>query len=178
MTRFRNMEVLYDRYSRSLFFTGLRITGNAFDAEEVMQETFIQYYIYTRKHAVEKTEPWLRSVCIRKAIDVLRSRHRDREWLESGALSAIADESAHTRFPGESADSLPEECLQAEVIRKTMERLPDGYRLVLSLKLFEGYDDAEIAGILNIRESTVRTQYKRGKACLLRLLDKRPSPDR
>ena len=53
-----------------------------------------------------------------------------------------------------------------------MQQLPDGYRTVLSLYLFEGYDHEEIAEIMGVAQSTVRTQYIRGKQKLLQLLKK------
>ena len=57
-------------------------------------------------------------------------------------------------------------------IRQAIKELPDGYRAVLSLYLLEGYDHEEIAEILQISHSTVRSQYKRGKQRLLQLLKK------
>ena len=51
-----------------------------------------------------------------------------------------------------------------------MSQLPEGYRVVLSLYLFEGYDHEEISTVLNISEITSRTQYLRGKKRLLELL--------
>ena len=57
-------------------------------------------------------------------------------------------------------------------IKKAISELPDGYRAVLSLYLLEGYDHEEIADILQISQSTVRTQYKRGKQRLLQSLKK------
>jgi len=59
-----------------------------------------------------------------------------------------------------------------DMIKQTMQQLPDGYRTVLSLYLFEGYDQEEIAEILGVAPSTVRTQYKRAKQKLLKLLKK------
>ena len=56
-------------------------------------------------------------------------------------------------------------------IRKVMQGMPDGYRVVLSLLLFEGYDYAEAAQILQVEESTVRSQYLRGKRKLLGLIN-------
>ena len=75
---------------------------------------------------------------------------------------------------------LPEENLLDETeiwytvdtIKQTVQQLPDGYRTVLSLYLFEGYDHEEIAGILGVAQSTVRTQYIRAKQKLLQLLKK------
>lgn len=59
-----------------------------------------------------------------------------------------------------------------DTIRQTVQQLPDGYRTVLSLYLFEGYDHEEIAEILGVAQSTVRTQYIRAKQKLLQLLKK------
>ena len=57
-------------------------------------------------------------------------------------------------------------------IKKAIGALPDGYRTVLSLYLLEGYDHGEIAEIMQVTPSTVRTQYKRGKQRLLQSLEK------
>jgi RNA polymerase sigma-70 factor (ECF subfamily) len=51
-----------------------------------------------------------------------------------------------------------------------MKQLPDGYRLVLSLYLLEGYDHEEIGQILNISENTSRTQFLRAKRKLMEIL--------
>jgi RNA polymerase sigma-70 factor (ECF subfamily) len=59
-----------------------------------------------------------------------------------------------------------------ELIKKKIQQLPDGYRIVLSLYLFEGYDHEEISKILGVAQSTVRTQYIRAKQKLLQLLKK------
>jgi RNA polymerase sigma-70 factor (ECF subfamily) len=58
------------------------------------------------------------------------------------------------------------------MIKQRMQQLPDGYRTVLSLYLFEGYDHEEISEILGVAQSTVRTQYIRAKQKLLKLLKK------
>ena len=80
----------------------------------------------------------------------------------------------------EKAEDLPEEkeldetdiWYTVDMIRQTVQQLPDGYRTVLSLYLFEGYDHEEISEILGVAQSTVRTQYIRAKQKLLKLLKK------
>ena len=80
----------------------------------------------------------------------------------------------------EKAEDLPDESsldetqiwYTVDMIRQTMQQLPDGYRTVLSLYLFEGYDHEEISEILGVAQSTVRTQYIRAKQKLLKLLKK------
>ncbi len=59
---------------------------------------------------------------------------------------------------------------QVERVREAIIRLPVGYRTVLSLYLLEGYDHEEIAQILDVAESTTRTQYIRAKQKLLTIL--------
>ena len=58
---------------------------------------------------------------------------------------------------------------RADVLRRCVQELPDGYRVVLSLYLLEGYDHAEIASILGITESTSKSQYSRARKKLLEL---------
>jgi len=80
----------------------------------------------------------------------------------------------------EKAEDLPDEkeldetdiWYTVDMIKQTMQQLPDGYRTVLSLYLFEGYDHEEISEILGVAQSTVRTQYVRAKQKLLKLLKK------
>lgn len=60
--------------------------------------------------------------------------------------------------------------LRVEEVKKAVKNLPNGYRTVLSLHLFEGYDQEEIAEILQISHATVRTQYMRAKQKLLSLI--------
>lgn len=164
-----NIEELYDKYSKSLFFTSLRITGDSFDAEEAMQDTFIRYYQHSGKTGIKNPESWLRSVCIRRSIDILRNRNRDKDFIEEWRKT----EPDNTELPDSTAqDEHKELHLKVETIKFALENLPDGYRIILSLNLFEGYDYKEIAGILKVKESTVRTQYMRGKARLLQILEK------
>lgn len=61
--------------------------------------------------------------------------------------------------------------LSVEKIRKAMQQLPDGYRIILSLYLFEGYDMEEISSILHIKAASVRSQYLRGKQKLLNIIN-------
>ena len=65
---------------------------------------------------------------------------------------------------------------RAEEIKKAIYDLPEGYRVVLSLILLEGYDHEEVSAILNISNATSRTQYHRAKKRLIELL-KRNSDD-
>lgn len=153
-----NITEIYNQYAQQLYFTALRITGNSYDAEEVMQDTIIKYHHLPQKEEIEKLGSWLKSVCIRKAIDRLREKHRTKEFMEE--------------YREDQFQAAPQQQLQYSVedIKKTLLLLPDNYRAILSLHLFEGYDYREIEQITGIKEATIRSLYKRGKDKLAALL--------
>ena len=153
-----NITEIYNQYAQQLYFTALRITGNSYDAEEVMQDTIIKYHHLPQKEEIEKLGSWLKSVCIRKAIDRLREKHRTKEFMEE--------------YREDQFQAAPQQQLQYSVedIKKALLLLPDNYRAILSLHLFEGYDYQEIEQITGTKEATIRSIYKRGKDKLAALL--------
>ena len=152
-----NITEIYNQYAQQLYFTALRITGNSYDAEEVMQDTIIKYHHLPQKEEIEKLDSWLKSVCIRKAIDKLREKHRTKEFLEEYKEEQIVSPPTKLQYT-------------VEDIKKALLLLPDNYRAILSLHLFEGYDYREIEQITGTKEATIRSLYKRGKDKLAALL--------
>lgn len=78
-----DIEKVYDAMSRRLFNTSLRIVGCSSDAEEIMHDTILQLWKFSRKHEIIDIGKWLSSICIRKSIDRLRERHRWKDILEN-----------------------------------------------------------------------------------------------
>lgn len=150
----------------------LRIVNHEAEAEDVLQEAFIDAFSHIGSFRGQSTfGAWLKQIVVNRAINHLRGRRLDLVNLDS------------VQFGGENGDSADgpdfadvepydEEGVQLEVerVRRAMTQLPEGYRVVLSLYLFEGYDHEEIGNVLNISETTSRTQYLRGKKRLLDLL--------
>lgn len=170
-----DIDTLYDRYSRRLFHTALRIVGDVMEAEEVMQDTFLKFLrIRQRPQTVPQTEAWLTKTCVRGAIDRLRRRRKRASFLselsESGRLSAEDESRSESGWSDLLNDSAGEAAVWIARIKAGMNELSDGCRLILSLCLFEGYDYAEIAEITGLKVSSVRSQYVRGKAKLLEKL--------
>ena len=87
--------------------------------------------------------------------------------LEGEALENIADE---------EAEDEEEVRYKAALVKDAIKELPEGYRLVISLYLLEGYDHEEIGQILNISENTSRTQFLRAKRKLIEILNKKGIP--
>ena len=146
-----NIEKIYEIMSKRLFNISLRIVGNSADAEEIMHDTLLQYWKADRKHEIIDIGKWLSSTCIRKSIDKLRERYRWKELLENYE-DPILDEP--------EAEDLK---YDIQTVRKALSSLPDHYRAIVSLHLFEGYDYQEIAQITGAKENTIRSLYMRGK---------------
>jgi len=158
----RSYETLYQQYAKAMFNTSLRIVNNASDAEDVLQEAFMDAFRFLNEFNYRSTfGAWLKRIVINKSINVLRKRKVNLIDIET---TTVAD------LPTEEA--LDEENMNLKVaeVKKAVTLLPNGYRTVLTLYLFEGYDHEEIAEILRISESTVRTQYHRAKHKLLHII--------
>ena len=155
---------LYKQFAALLYNVCLRIIGNPQDAEEAMQDSFLKVFTRLEQYqAGTSFEAWLQQIAVRTAIDYVRHQLPEEEDLTDD-YAELADE-----------DTPDEEELQCSVaqVKAACQQLPAGYRVVLSLYLFEGYDMEEIASILNIRPASVRSQYLRGKRKLLEQLTKK-----
>jgi RNA polymerase sigma factor (sigma-70 family) len=145
----RSYVELYSKYSKAMYNTSLRIVNHTADAEDVLQESFLDAF-----QAIER-------IVINKSINALRKRKMEIIDIEKTSAVNIPED-----------ESFDEEGLRFKVeeIKKAVKELPNGYRTVISLHLFEGYDHEEIAEILQISHATVRTQYMRAKQKLLSLI--------
>ncbi len=153
---------LYQRYSKAMYNTCLRILNNVAEAEDVLQESFIEAFKNLGGFEYRTSfGGWLKQICINRSINQLKKRRID--WVDMEKIAGY-----------DSAEELPidetELTLKVESVKKAIMKLPDGYRTVLSLYLLEGYDHEEISEILNVAESTTRTQFMRAKQKLLQLL--------
>jgi len=153
---------LYVRYSKAMYNTCLRMLNNVTEAEDVLQESFIEAFKNLERFEHRTSfGGWLKQICINRSINQLKKRKIDWVDMEKTAVYDHADE--------KEIDEM-EIALQVESVKNAIVKLPDGYRTVLNLYLLEGYDHEEIAEILHIAESTTRTQYMRAKQKLLQLL--------
>jgi RNA polymerase sigma-70 factor (ECF subfamily) len=131
------------------------------EAEDVMQESFLAAFLKMNTFRGEMSfGSWLKRIVINKTIDVLRTKKMKFEELNEKIDNEIEFESG--KIP-----SFDETTHMVEKIREAIKSLPEGFRVVLSLALFEGYDHEEIAMILGISESTSRSQLARAKRKLV-----------
>ncbi|MBX2894347.1 MAG: RNA polymerase sigma factor [Cyclobacteriaceae bacterium] len=153
---------LYKLYSRSMYNVGYRIVNNPDEAEDVLQEAFISAFRNLQHYRGDSTfGAWLKRIVINKAINYLHKRKAER--MPDDDRWDVAEPE-----PENIIESFP---FSVEQVRSAIEKLPDGYRAVLSLYLLEGYDHAEIGEIMGITESTSKSQFNRAKKKLRDLLE-------
>ncbi len=153
----------------------LRIVNHDAEAEDVLQDAFIDAFGHINSFRGQSTfGAWLKQIVVNRAINHLRGRRLNLVNLDeqSGTEGWHEDGEAGKRFDVADTETTDDTdvVLEVERVRRVMAQLPEGYRVVLSLYLFEGYDHEEIGQVLGISEVTSRSQYLRGKKRLLELL--------
>ena len=151
---------LYNRYSPKMLSVCYRFAHNREDAEDMLQEGFIK--IFSQMHTFGNRgafEGWIRRIIVHTCINILKKNKKFNESVDIiHATGAMVRE--------ESVPSI----VQAKQIVECIRMLPIGYRTVLNLYALEGYSHREIGIMLDIEESTSRSQYTRAKAMLEEIL--------
>ena len=162
MTREESIK-FYKAHAGRLYNISWRIVRDSGEAEEIMQDTILKFIssdIVPNDEAQVAT--WLSRTCIRKSIDAVRKKKREKLFLDeyAGEVSEYADDTTTVEVPQMSVSN----------VRKAIDGLPESCRLILNLVLVEGLDYEEIASITGEREGTLRTQFSRAKAKLVEQL--------
>jgi RNA polymerase sigma-70 factor (ECF subfamily) len=156
---------IYKLYYKPMYNTSLRILNHEAEAEDVMQDSFVDAFRKLDEYKGEGSfGGWLRRIVVNNSIDSLKKR-KDMVPLENHHFEK-ADQP-------ETTDEQVE--YRVEEIKKAVPMLPAEHRVVLSLFLFEGYDHEEIAQILNISNNASRTRFSRAKGKLLEILGEQRS---
>ncbi len=152
---------IYKLYYKAMYNTALRIVIDTMEAEDIMQESFLDAFRRVQAYSGEGSfGSWLKRIVINKSLDVLR---KEKE--------IISIEERELDFPEVVEDNHEEELMhEVTEVKKAIEKLPQEYRIVLSLFLLEGYDHEEISEILHISNQLSRTRYLRAKQKLLQIL--------
>ncbi len=153
---------IYRLYYKAMFNTCLRIVNDRAEAEDLMQEAFLGAFEKLDSYNANASfGAWLKRIVVNKALDSLKKKK---------LLLDKLDDYPHI-INDEDFDIEKGKSKSVEQIKKAILQLPDGYRIVLSLYLLEGYDHDEIAEILNITASGSRSQLTRAKKKLQNLLE-------
>jgi RNA polymerase sigma factor (sigma-70 family) len=144
---------LYRLYARAMFNASMRILNNRDEAEDVLQESFVAAFRHIRSFE-EKASfgSWLKRIVINKSLDALKKQKKVFIPLNDLDIAEEEEPAEENRLT-----------YDAVTLQKGIDSLPDGYRIILTLYLFEEYSHKMIAEKLNITESTSKSQYLRAR---------------
>jgi RNA polymerase sigma-70 factor (ECF subfamily) len=139
-----------------------RITNDPDDAEDVLQEAFISIFRNLRSFKGESSiGAWIKRIVVNASINHVKKQKM---------IYAPVDENLEDEPERHDHENIE---LEIARVKEAIQQLPDGFRTVLTLYLIEGYDHREIADILNISESTSKSQYNRAKKKLKEILNEK-----
>lgn len=154
---------LYNKYSPKMLAVCYRFAHNREDAEDMLQEGFIK--VFLQMHTFENRgafEGWIRRIIVHTCINILKKNKKFNESVDIIHATGV-------QIREESVPAI----IQAKQVVECIRLLPIGYRTVLNLYAVEGYSHREIANMLDIEESTSRSQYTRARAMLEDILIKK-----
>ena len=156
---------LYRRYNGAMFGTCLRMCANREDAEDMLQSSFADVFNKLSYFRGDSTiGAWIKRIVINNCLNHLKRRRLHFAELHEEHTSAAVAEEPEPEFCAQDRSR------QVEAVKRCVCQLSDGYRTVLSLYLFEGYDHGEIAQVLDISEQTSKSQYSRARRKLREML--------
>lgn len=146
----QSLEVLIERYQKSLYTAAFHICKNVDDANDVVQDTFIQYYASKKQFQDEEhLKAWLLRVAINRAKDLCRSFWR---------RNKVSME--------EYEETVPFEDQEDRTLFHMVMGLPEKYRIVIHLHYYEDLSVKSISEILRISEGSVKMRLSRGRSFL------------
>ena len=154
---------LYNKYSPKMLSVSYRFAHNREDAEDMLQEAFIK--IFSQIHTFQNKgafEGWIRRIVVHTCINFLKKHKKFSENVDIAYATTVY-------VKEETIPSI----MQAKQVVECIKILPLGYRTVLNLYAIEGFSHKEISNMLDIEESTSRSQYTRAKAMLETILIKK-----
>lgn len=152
---------LYRLYSKAMYNVCLRMVRDELDAEDLLQNSFVD--VFTKLHTFRfqsSVGAWIKRIVVNNCINFLKRKKIYFEELDDRHVPVEEDTTGHPPIQG----------LSVELVRKAMYELPDGYRVVFSLYMLEGYDHKEIGNILGVTEATSKSQYSRARKKLREII--------
>ncbi len=146
---------LYNKYAQGMYQVAFRFLKNAFEAEEAMQEGFINAFTKLHQFTGEVTfGAWLKRIVINKSLDMIKAKKAFMISLNEEVVGEIVED---------ENDWSVADTVTVDHIKSKIAELPEKYQYPLMLFLIEGYDHQEISEILQISGVASRTLVHRGK---------------
>ncbi len=146
---------LYQQYSKAMFNICIRMTGNRNDAEDILQDAFIQAFM--KLHQLKDAQlfgGWLKKIVVNECIRHSKKSFNWETWEDERNNQYVNDETEWWKT------------INFNIIHQEIKSLPDGCRQVFNLFVVEDFSHKEIAEQLNISESTSKSQYHRARQLL------------
>ena len=153
-------EALYARFSPRMLGVCYRFARNKEDAEDMLQEGFIKVFSQIHQFRSQGAlEGWIRRIIVHTCINVIKKNKKFSDCVDIIYAGSIYmnEQNIHS-------------IVESKQVIESIRALPLGYRTVLNLYAIEGYSHKEIGNMLEIEESTSRSQYTRAKAMLEQVL--------
>lgn len=143
---------IYQQYYKAMYNVALRLLSHTAEAEDVMQESFLTAFKKLDTFSGEVSfGAWLRKIVVNRSLDVLRQR------------KIVLDEiEPHHQIDGDDVGIQDVE-QKLKLVKNIINEMPQNYRVLLTLHLFEGYSHDEIGEMLDMKHGAVRTAYTRAK---------------
>jgi RNA polymerase sigma-70 factor (ECF subfamily) len=168
----RNAQIrIYELYFKALYNTSLRIVSNTAEAEDIMQESFLEAFRKIEDYRGEGSfGAWLKRIVVNNSINHLRKKRE---------MISLDESTIELRDPAPDEQEYSENVFcRLEEIREGIKKLPENYRILISLHLLEGYDHEEMAEIFNTTNGNIRVKYLRAKQKLLQKIMESRTSDR
>lgn len=147
---------IYKLYYKAMFNTSLRIVKSSSDAEDIMQDSFMDAFRKIEQYSEEGSfGGWLKRIVLNNSLDFLNKQKPQTELIDN--LEVVED----------SNENYENFKIKLKDVKIALEQIKDEYRVIISLYLFEGYDHEEICDILGISYNLSRTRYSRAKKKLV-----------
>ncbi len=146
---------LFERFAGKMLTVCLRYATDRMEAEDILQDAFIKVYRNISQFKFEGSfEGWVRRIVVNTALKYCQKKRMKFDEVKPDAVNVGGIEpSAYSH-------------LNETELMKLIHHLPDGYKLVFNLHVIEGYSHEEIAGMLNIKDSTSRSQLVKARRFL------------
>jgi RNA polymerase sigma factor (sigma-70 family) len=150
---------LYSRFAPLLYGICLRYASNRFEAQDMLQEGFIKVFSSLSSYESKGSfEGWVKRVVINNTLNHIRSNSKQKLFSDLAEVENVPD-------PVPEVDESPT-APDKEIMLRLIQELPEGYRMVFNLYVFEDYTHKEIAEVAGISENTSKTQLMRARNLL------------
>jgi len=152
---------LYNQYASSMLGLCYRYTKSLHDAEDILQEGFIKVFKNLHQYKSDgELGAWIRRIMVNTTLTYLNkhSRYKNEMNLNDVGLHSVANEETELKINVKDL---------VEQIRK----LPASYQTIFNLVAVEGFSQMEIAEMLQTNVNTIRSQYSRGRAMLIKMIE-------